>query len=75
MAVKTIFNYPGGKDKVEIKGFKLEPRCYVCGAGLKAEEMENKGIFKYSDSAGNCLGTVEAYVCFNCIGLISGRRK
>lgn len=78
MSTEVIFKSPNskGKDIVVVKPFKLEaaPRCYVCGAELKAEEKKHKSVFKYYNSDGDELGTVENYVCFDCVEKLTGRR-
>lgn len=71
MSTEITFKSPNNKEKdiIVVKPFKLEavPRCYICGAELKAEENKYKSVFKYYNSDGDVLGTVETHVCFNCI--------
>lgn len=78
MITETIYKSPNGKggDIVAVKPFKLEsePRCYGCGAVLRTAEKQQKSMFRYYDSDGNVVGTVETYVCFDCMEKITGRR-
>lgn len=61
------FNYKDGKP-ITVKGIKLDSaNCYFCCAKLKMNETEHKSILRYYDKNKNELGTVETYVCFNCI--------
>ena len=61
---------------INVQAFKLESepkaRCYVCHCPLSDEEKRHKSIFKYYDTDGNAVGTVETYVCFDCIKIITG---
>lgn len=50
------------------------PRCYVCGNELKTEEKQHESTFKCYDTDGTIVGTVETYVCFDCIEKLTGRR-
>ena len=79
MVTEIIFKSPDnkGEDIVVVKPFKLEAvaRCYICGVGLKAEEKKHKSVFKYYNSDGDVLGTIETYVCFDCIENLTGRKK
>lgn len=78
MVTEITYKPPYSKGKViaTVKPFKLEPvpRCYCCGNELKTEEKQQKSTFKYYDTDGTIVGTVEAYVCFDCIEKITGRR-
>lgn len=78
MITEITFKSPNnkGKDVVVVKPFKLEDvsRCYICGTELKAEEKKHKSVFKYYNSDGDVLGTIETYVCFNCIEKLTVRR-
>lgn len=78
MVTEITYKSPYSKGKViaTVKPFKLEPvpRCYCCGNELKTEEKQQKSTFKYYDTDGTIVGTVEAYVCFDCIEKITGRR-
>lgn len=73
------FKSPYGKaGTVNVKAFKLESEpkanCYVCHAPLSDEEKKHKSTFTYYDKKHNVLGTVETYVCFDCIEVMTGRR-
>lgn len=48
MASKNIFSPPGSKDKIELKGFKLDsiPIYYVCRIKLETAEMKNEDLSK-----------------------------
>lgn len=48
MASKIFFSPPGSKDKIELKGFKLDsiPIYYVCRIKLEAAEMKNEDLSK-----------------------------
>ena len=78
MVTEIIFKSPKGKggDIIAVKPFKLEaePRCYCCGAVLRTEEHQQKSTFRYYDTDGNVVGTVETYVCFDCMEKLTGRR-
>ena len=62
--------------EVVAKPFKLESpkQCYVCKSVLRAEETEHKSTFTYYDKDNKVIGTLETYVCFDCIENLIGRR-
>lgn len=78
MAVIKYKSPYGKRGTVKVRAFKLESEpkaeCYVCHVPLSDEEKKHKSTFKYSDKDGNVLGTVETYVCFDCIEVMTGRR-
>lgn len=46
---------------------KIEIHCYICGAELKTEDSRFNTVFKYYNLDGTELGTVETYVCRDCM--------
>ena len=58
---------------VHCTGFKLdsEPSCYICHVALSDKEKEHKSTFRYYDTDGNVIGTVETYVCFDCMAVLT----
>lgn len=63
---------------VKIRAFKLdsEPKaqCYVCHVPLTDKEKAHKSTFTYYGKKGNIMGTLETYVCFDCVEILTGRR-
>ena len=79
MATIKFKSLCGKAGTVSVRAFKLESepkvKCYVCHAPLSDEEKKHKSTFTYYGKEQNVMGTVETYVCFDCIEVMTGRSK